>query len=110
MELAVITEPVAARFHLGHLIRDEREKRGWSQTRLGDEAGKFKLDQHDKPINVNTVSKVEGSPWTSEYGTVIRLLRALGLSFASIEQELGEPFVGTAPKARAPAERRRAKG
>ena len=101
---------MAARFHLGSLIRDEREKRGWSQARLGEEARRFRLAPDEGRINVNTVSKIEGSPFSSEHGTVIRLLAALGLSLADVERETGSPFLSNeaAPARSAPDKKSRA--
>lgn len=84
-------EPVT-RLSVGDVIRKARDDRGWSQTRLGQEAERFQL-QRASPINPNTISKIERDPYTSEFGTVWRLLAALGLTLADAERQIGSPFL-----------------
>jgi transcriptional regulator with XRE-family HTH domain len=84
---------VPSDFTIGDVIRKARLARRWSQTRLGIEAAHFQLGHGDTPINKSTVSKVEHEPYTSELGTVWRLLTALNLTFAEVEKRVGTPFV-----------------
>ena len=79
-------------FTIGDVIRKSRTARRWSQTKLGKEAASFQIGTGTKPINKSTVSKVEREPYTSELGTVWRLLAALNLTFADIEHRIGMPF------------------
>jgi len=79
-------------FTLGDVIRKARIARRWNQTRLGAEAAKFQLRARDVAINKSTVSKVEKDPYTSEFGTVWRLLTALNLKFSDVEKRVGHPF------------------
>jgi transcriptional regulator with XRE-family HTH domain len=78
-------------FTIGDVVRKERQKRKWNQERLGKEAERFALRDGDRPINKSTVSKVEKNPYSSELGTVWRLLAALGLTFSDVERRLGSP-------------------
>jgi len=80
-------------FTIGDVIRKSRMARRWSQTKLGEEAIHFQIGGGTKPINKSTVSKVEHEPFTSELGTVWRLLAALNLTFADVEKRIGAPFV-----------------
>jgi transcriptional regulator with XRE-family HTH domain len=96
---AVYNERVADRFGFGDVIRKAREKRGWNQDRLGREAKKFALRTNEKKINKSTVSAVETNPFTSKFGTVCRLVAALGLTLAEIEEEVGAPFLPQADAA-----------
>jgi len=84
---------VAGAFTLGDVIRKARIDRRWNQARLGVEAAKFKLREDDVAINKSTVSKVEKAPYTSEFGTIWRLLAALNLKFADVENRVGHPFI-----------------
>jgi hypothetical protein len=84
---------VASDFTIGDVIRKSRKARRWSQTKLGIEAAHFQIGTGDAPINKSTVSKVEHEPYTSELGTVWRLLTALNLTFAEVERRVGTPFV-----------------
>jgi transcriptional regulator with XRE-family HTH domain len=79
-------------FTIGDVIRKARIARRWSQTKLGQEATYFQFGSSTKPINKSTVSKVEREPYTSELGTVWRLLAALRLSFAEVDKRVGVPF------------------
>ena len=94
-------------FTIGDVIRKTRIARRWSQTKLGKEAVyfQFPLSADPRPIDKSTVSKVERAPYTSEFGTVWRLLAALNLTFADVEKRIGAPFterrkVSTRPAAR----------
>lgn len=88
-----ITSSVAD-WTIGDVIRKERDARGWNQIKLGQEAGRYVLKRSDKPINKNTVSKVEKQPYSSKLGTVWRLLATLGLTFSEVEQRLSKaPFI-----------------
>lgn len=90
--------PVSA-FTIGDVIRKARIARRWSQTKLGQEATYFQFGTSTTPINKSTVSKVEREPYTSELGTVWRLLAALNLTFAEVHTRVGPPFAERAPKA-----------
>ena len=88
-------------FHVGDVIERTRKERRWNQVRLGAEAANFKLSPKDGPIDKSTVSKVENDPFSSELGTVWRLLAALDLTFADVEAQTSSPFVhGNAPPIR----------
>jgi len=80
-------------FTLGDVIRKARQKRRWSQTKLGEQAAKFLIHEDDGQINKSTVSKIENDPYTSELGTVWRLLAALDLDFTDVEKRVGRPFL-----------------
>jgi transcriptional regulator with XRE-family HTH domain len=82
-------------FTIGDVIRKARTARRWSQTKLGKEAARFQFGAETTPINKSTVSKVEKDPYSSEFGTVWRLLTALNLKFAEVERRVGHPFVET---------------
>lgn len=84
---------MAGEFTLGDVIRKARMGRRWNQTRLGAEAAKYQLRGRDVAINKSTVSKVEKDPYTSEFGTVWRLLAALHLKFSDVEKRVGHPFI-----------------
>jgi hypothetical protein len=77
---------------IGDVIRKSRIARRWSQTKLGEEAAYFQFGAGTLPIDKSTVSKVERAPYTSELGTVWRLLAALHLTFADVEKRIGAPF------------------
>lgn len=86
-------------FTVGDVIRKARDRKRWSQTRLGAEAAHFQFGTDTAPINKSTVSKVERDPYSSEFGTVWRLLAALDLTFAEVEKRIGAPpFVLTQKK------------
>ena len=55
---------------IGMLIRDERKRRGWSQTDLAFKAGVSRL----------WVSRMEGGKESLEVGLTVKALKALGLS------------------------------
>ena len=78
-------------FSIGDVIRKAREARRWNQTRLGQEAARFLIRESDAAIDKSTVSKVERDPYTSELGTVWRLLAAVGLTFADVESRVSSP-------------------
>lgn len=80
-------------FTLGDLIRKKRLQKNWSQTRLGQEAARCVIRESDGPINKSTVSKVENDPYSSEFGTVWRLVAAVGLTFREIDHRIGLPFL-----------------
>ncbi len=82
-------ERVSVYFHLGDVIRRAREKRGWNQDTLGVEAGKYLLDPSETKINKATVSKIERSPYSSEIGTVLRLLAALDMTLCDAHEAMG---------------------
>jgi transcriptional regulator with XRE-family HTH domain len=96
---------VARNWTIGDVIRKERVERGWNQERLGREAEKYALRESDVAINKNTVSKVENEPYSSELGTVWRLLAALSLTFAEVEQRIDPPFIETKETGTAHADR-----
>lgn len=77
---------------IGDVIRKARIARHWSQTKLGTEAASYQIGGGTFPINKSTVSKVEKDPYSSELGTVWRLLAALRLTFAEVEGRIGAPF------------------
>jgi len=79
-------------FTIGDVIRKSRMARRWSQTKLGEEAARFQIGTGGTAVNKSTVSKVERAPYTSELGTVWRLLAALNLTFADVEKRIGAPF------------------
>ncbi len=83
--------PVSA-FTIGDVIRKARVAKRWSQTKLGTVAASYQLGEGTLPINKSTVSKVEKDPYTSEFGTVWRLLAALNLTFGDVERQIGKPF------------------
>lgn len=91
---------------IGDVIRKERDARGWSQTRLGEEAEQIVLGGSPPTrINKSTVSKVENDPYTSELGTVWRLLAALDLTFTDVERRIGSPPYVKRPAAKRDAPR-----
>jgi transcriptional regulator with XRE-family HTH domain len=92
-------------FTVGDVIRKSRIARRWSQTKLGEEAAYFQIGAGATPINKSTVSKVEHAPYTSELGTVWRLLAALNLTFTEVEKRIGAPFVERRRTAARPAAR-----
>lgn len=53
---------------LGQVFRRLRKRRGWTQRRLGEEAG----------VRQETVSRVENGSGGTELDTVLRLCAALG--------------------------------
>jgi hypothetical protein len=85
-------------FTIGDVIRKSRMARRWSQSKLGLQAAHFQIGDGDTPINKSTVSKVEHEPYTSELGTVWRLLTALDLTFTDVEKSVGAPFILKAPE------------
>jgi transcriptional regulator with XRE-family HTH domain len=103
---------VGLRLHIGHAIRLAREQRGWNQARLGQEAAKFRIEPDDGEINANTVSSVEREPYNSKHGTIWRLMSALNLSLADVQQVISEnrlPPDGARAKEPPQLERRAAK-
>lgn len=83
-------------FTIGDVIRKARGLRHWNQTRLGKEAAKYGLHSDSKSIDKSTVSKVERDPYSSEFGTVWRLIAAVGLTLADVERRVTAPFVNIA--------------
>lgn len=81
-----------SQFHLGDVIRKARQARRWNQAALGERAALFPISTDDTKIDKSTVSKIENNPYTSEFGTVWRLIAALGLTFADVEHRIGAPF------------------
>lgn len=94
-------------FTIGDMIRKARRSRRWSQTKLGNEAARFTIDRAQPRINKSTVSKVENAPYSSELGTVWRLMAALGLTFCDVEGQIESPVVerGSPREALTPARR-----
>jgi len=90
---------VAQGFTIGDVIRKARSERRWSQTRLGKEAERLQIRAGTPPIDKSTVSKVEREPYTSELGTIWRLLAALDLTFANVEDMVDVPFLKTEQRA-----------
>jgi hypothetical protein len=91
-------------FGVGDVIRKARKLRKWNQHRLGVEAKKFTITGNQPKINKTTVSKVEREPFSSEFGTVWRLIAAVGLTLADVEERVGSPFLeewiaGAGPRA-----------
>jgi hypothetical protein len=86
-------ERVDDEFTIGDVIRKARQLRRWNQTRLGQEAAKYALRRTDGPINKSTVSKVETDPYSSEFGTVWRLIAAVGLTLGDVERRVDAPFL-----------------
>jgi len=76
-------------FTIGDVIRKARRARRWNQARLGQEAATFPIPGQTKPIDKGTVSKVEGDPYGSKFGTVWRLLAAVDLTLTDAEREIG---------------------
>lgn len=74
------------------MIRKARKLRHWNQERLGLEAKKFTFDGAAPAIDKSTVSKIENDPFSSEFGTVWRLVAALGLTLADVERRIASPF------------------
>lgn len=89
-----IPSAVLPKDHVGDIIRKARRAKGWSHERLGEEAKKFTFPGSDEVerINKSTVSLVERDPYSRKVSTLWRLLAALGLSFADIEQRIGTPI------------------
>lgn len=88
-----------ARFGLGDVIKKARQARGWTQEELGKKAEEFILSgRRPVRINKNTVSKIETNPYSSEFGTVWRLVAALDLTFGEIEREIEPPWVKEAER------------
>lgn len=106
---------VAPKFHIGDVIRRAREQKKWNQERLGEEAARYQLDPKETKINKSTVSKVETDPYSSELGTIWRLMSALNLSFTEVEESVGNPLIQAReapdikPRAPSSSERRTAK-
>jgi len=66
---------------LGELVRDQRKQKGWSQSKLAQQAGVSRL----------WVGHLEGGKESVEVGLVLKTLRVLGLSLeASIQRS--NPF------------------
>jgi transcriptional regulator with XRE-family HTH domain len=86
-------QSVTGKLHIGHVIRAARLSKKWNQTRLGEEAAKFITKPGQSAIDKSTVSKVETDPLSSELATVWRLIAALELTFADLEEEVGSPVV-----------------
>jgi len=84
---------VAAGFSFGDVIRKRRKEKHLSQTALGKAAQAIQLGKGKKPINKSTVSKVENDPYSSEFGTILRLLHVLNLSLSELERRADPPFV-----------------
>lgn len=85
---------------IGDVLRKARQKKRWSQTALGKKAIEFPLPGRVVPIGKNTVSKAENEPWSSELGTIWRLLAAVGLTFTDVEKVVhpwGEKTPAQAP-------------
>jgi len=89
-------------FTIGDVIRKARTSRHWSQTKLGSEAARFVIDETEKRINKSTVSKVEKDPYSSELGTIWRLMATLGLKFTDVERKVSTPIVERAQAGEAP--------
>ena len=89
---ALYNRKVKADFTIGDVVRKSRAERRWSQTRLGKETANYPIGDRTDPINKSTVSKMEREPYTSELGTVWRILAALGLTFGDVERLIGAPF------------------
>ena len=89
----VYNRHVKGSFTIGDVIRKARTERRWNQERLGKEAELYKLTEHHGPINKSTVSKVERNPFTSELGTVWRLLAALGIALEDVTRHAPPPFI-----------------
>jgi hypothetical protein len=86
-------ERVQDEFTIGDVIRKARQLRRWNQTRLGQEAAKYAIRRTGGPINKSTVSKVETDPYSSEFGTVWRLIAAVGLTLGDVERRVDAPFL-----------------
>lgn len=86
---ATMNARMALDFNVGDLIRKLRTGKKWNQTRLGQEAERFKIRGDEPRINKNTVSAVERSPYTSDFGTICRLLAALGMTLCEAERRTG---------------------
>jgi transcriptional regulator with XRE-family HTH domain len=104
---------VAADFTVGDLIRKVRKARKWNQAQLGQAATKYPLRGRATRINPNTVSNAERNPYNADFGTIWRLLAALGISLCDMERRVSSPFDGTErmegekpPAARPPQARR----
>jgi transcriptional regulator with XRE-family HTH domain len=89
------------RFHVGDVIERARDQRHWNQEQLGKEAARFPLKGNAGPINKSTVSKIENDPFSSELGTIWRLLAALDLTFSDVERAVGAPFEEESPPSEA---------
>jgi len=59
---------------LGSLIRQERKKRGLTQTALGDLSG----------TSINFISQIEGGKDTAHIGKVLRVLQILGIQLEAV--------------------------
>jgi hypothetical protein len=85
---------VPTKFTVGDVIRKARTRARLSQTDLGERAANFIIDgKNAGRINKSTVSKVEKDPYSSEFGTVWRLIATLGLTLADVESDAAPPFV-----------------
>jgi y4mF family transcriptional regulator len=68
---------------LGELVRDQRKQRGWSQSRLAQEAGVSRL----------WVGHLEKGKESVEMGLVLKTLQVLGISLEAGLQR-SNPFAG----------------
>lgn len=102
-EESAYNRTVDATFTIGDAIRKARKKLGWNQERLGEEAARFRLGRSSGPLAINTVSKVENDPYSSEFATVVRLAFAVKLTLADVSRLVEEATTVTArtPKKRA---------
>ena len=61
---------------LGRIIRIERKKLGYTQTKLARYAG----------VSINFVSQLENGKETAEIGKVMRVLHALGIDLVALKR------------------------
>ncbi|MCX6873511.1 MAG: helix-turn-helix domain-containing protein [Verrucomicrobia bacterium] len=73
--------------NLGELVRDQRRQRGWSQTRLAEQAGVSRL----------WVGHLESGKETVELGLVLRTLKALDLHLEATLRRSGPSAGGPMP-------------
>ena len=62
---------------LGKVIRDERKKKGFTQTKLAHYSG----------VGINFISNLERGKKTSEIGKVLQVAHALGIDIHALPRE-----------------------
>ena len=69
--------PVSSPEDLGKLIRDERKRKGYTQTKLARYAG----------VGINFVSHLERGKETAELGKALQVLKTLGIDLFAQRRE-----------------------
>lgn len=68
---------------LGELVRDQRKRRGWSQTRLAEQAGVSRL----------WIGHFERGKESLELGLVLKTLRVLDLHLEAFLRQQSDPEI-----------------